>query len=195
MASGAIYDEAPPLGAILVRAGVLFDVIHPTPEAVSFQDIGHALSQVCRYGGHVSHFYTVAEHSVLLARWFLVRGEIEFARWALLHDAAEAYVGDVVRPIKRGLGPWFAMVERQVARAIFRRAGLPVDHNTSAAEIPPEVLAADDRILADEVDALFVTGWRPSFQPLGIEIACWDPCRARCEFDALGRDLFGTRWT
>lgn len=66
-------------------------------EAIHIEDISHALSMVCRFGGHIPRHYSVAEHSLLVAE--LVPDEYKLA--ALLHDASEAYVGDMVAPLKR----------------------------------------------------------------------------------------------
>lgn len=78
--------------------GARFYPLEPDAELIRIADIAHALSNICRFGGHSARFYSVAEHSVLLSREF-------FAGWhyklvALLHDAAEAYLGDVPRPLK-----------------------------------------------------------------------------------------------
>lgn len=77
--------------------GQKFWPLDPDAMSVSIEDIAHALSLICRYGGHCREFYCVAQHSVIVRS--LVSGK--FARPALLHDAAEAYIGDMVRPLKR----------------------------------------------------------------------------------------------
>jgi len=66
------------------------------PEDVDIVDIAHALSQICRYGGHCHKFYSVAEHCIRVA----VKAPDELKLAALLHDAEEAYLGDVIRPLK-----------------------------------------------------------------------------------------------
>ena len=75
-------------GWIQVHSGGRFFPLEPDLDDISITDIAHSLSMVCRYGGHCLRFYSVAEHCVLLSHTV----DPEFARWALLHDAAEAYV-------------------------------------------------------------------------------------------------------
>jgi hypothetical protein len=78
-------------------SGKAFYVTDPKPEDIDILDIAHSLSMQCRYNGHTKGFYSVAEHSVLVANLVPPRLRLQ----ALLHDASEAYVGDVIRPIKR----------------------------------------------------------------------------------------------
>ena len=100
--------------------GVRFYPMDPRPEELDIRDIAHALSLICRYGGHVDRFYSVAEHCVLMSQCV----PEEHALWALLHDASEAYVGDMVRPLKRQL-PEYEAAEGRVIAAIVERVGLP----------------------------------------------------------------------
>lgn len=93
------------------------------PEDIDIVDIAHALSQVCRFGGHTLNFYSVAEHSVLVAD--LVPEPVRLH--ALLHDAAEAYTGDLIAPLKYGLGlktRWWKSLERRFDAAIAAALGL-----------------------------------------------------------------------
>jgi uncharacterized protein len=83
-------------GWIATYTGKKFSPLNPRVEDVDIRDIAHALSNVCRFSGHVSSFYSVAQHSVLAA---------EYVTWphklaALLHDASEAYICDMSRPVK-----------------------------------------------------------------------------------------------
>lgn len=96
--------------------------LDPRVDEISIEDIAHALAHICRYGGHCRKFYSVAEHSVIVSR--LVPQE--HALVALMHDATEAYCGDIVRPLKRDL-TGYAAIERSNWLAIAERFDLPVD--------------------------------------------------------------------
>lgn len=107
--------------AILVNSGVLFDVFEPKSELVNIEDIGHALSHLCRYGGHTPKFYSVAQHSVYCSYY---PGTLKEQMQYLLHDASEAYMVDLPRPIKRNL-PEYKKIEDNLLEVIL--CGLEVD--------------------------------------------------------------------
>lgn len=117
---------------ILTSLGYQFDFDHPTPERVDILDIARALSNICRFTGHVRQFYSVAQHSVIVSQ--LV--EPEFAFEGLMHDAAEAYVGDMSSPLKRVVGAAYKDVEHRVEAVIRTKYGLPP-------KLSPEVKKAD----------------------------------------------------
>lgn len=191
MAGDAVYYPAPAVDMrILVGDGGMFDLMRPSPDDVSLAVIARALSQLCRYGGHTSRFYSVAEHSLVLATWFAGRGETLLARYALMHDAAEAYVGDLVRPLKRAL-PYHETVERGVRRVIFRRLGLHM-----SGDIPAAVQDADTRIIRDEIAALIpaATWSGPDVEPLGVQLLDLAPDVAFTSFMNAGKTLFGDAW-
>lgn len=90
------------VGVIETVTGVRANILDLTHEMINLEDISTSLSHICRYNGHVPHFYSVAEHSVLVANWLEDNGhDPKTILTGLLHDASEAYVGDMVRPLKR----------------------------------------------------------------------------------------------
>lgn len=187
----AAYEPAPEDAGSWMQTftGVRFFPMSPSYRDVRIADIAHALAYQCRYNGHVKRFYSVAEHCVLLSDVVAP----EHALWALLHDATEAYVGDMIRPLKVHM-PAYCDVEDRVMGAIARRFFLTGARMQPGAtfyeqlertwEMPAEVKAADTRILADERAALFddphpidVPGG-----PLGVRIQAWSPEEAEAAY-------------
>lgn len=123
--------------------------LHLRPEDVDIRDIARHLSMLCRYAGAVHRFYSVAEHSVRVARrvWELTR-DVQKTRKALIHDATEAYLVDVPAPVKRSWWMWgYRRAERRAAEAISLALGVLVDE-------PAEVKAADVEMLGTEARQL-----------------------------------------
>lgn len=149
--------------------------IDPDPASIAIDDIAHSLSQLCRYNGHTRRFYSVAEHSVLISEAVPPCD----ALWGLLHDASEAYLGDLIRPVKAFV-PGFADREAVMLAAIARAFGLAGD------TVPASVHDADRRILVDEMAVLLppfpphITP--PPGPPLGVMIAGWAPAAAKLRF-------------
>lgn len=137
-------------------------------------DIAHALSMQCRYNGHTSRFYSVAEHSVLMS--YAVPEED--ALWALLHDAPEAYIGDMIRPLKKHI-PEFRKIDEQIMGYICEKFALDY-------EMPDSVKEADTRIIENERRELLGTEplpWTVHGQPLpNITITGWMPDEAEQKF-------------
>jgi hypothetical protein len=100
-------------------SGKKFDVLNPRVQDVDFTDIGHALSMQARFNGHTKQFYSVAQHCVIMS--LAVPKNLEV--YALLHDAAEAYIGDMPQPMKR-LFPEFSDLEDSILLVIFKAAGI-----------------------------------------------------------------------
>lgn len=123
---------------ILLLSGEYFDIAEPEASAFQVSDIAHALGNICRFTGHPERFYSVAEHSVICSH--MVPPEDAMA--ALMHDAAEAFIGDVSAPLKSLLPDYMAVTHR-VEQAVWSRLGLPLT-------LPPSVKIADRRALAVE---------------------------------------------
>ena len=95
------------------------------PTLIHIEDIAHALAMQCRYNGHCSRFYSVAEHSILLSYWMQRRDHSpRLQLLGLLHDAAEAYLGDLIREVKRAL-PAFQAIEARMEAAIWEAFCIP----------------------------------------------------------------------
>lgn len=150
----------------------------PDPAEITLVDIAHALSNQCRFSGHTRSFYGVAEHCVRVC-WECPR---EDQRWGLLHDAAEAYLTDLSRPIKHldAMKP-YRDAEARVMAAVCKRFKLsPIE--------PPAVKVADNRLLATEVRDLMTPDkrvwrkWLAEIDPLPVRIDPWSPTVARREF-------------
>lgn len=179
---------------MITFTGRRFWPLDPRREEVSFLDIAHGLSMTCRYGGHTRCFYSVAEHCVHLADHFRRENRDDLARYALLHDASEAYIGDVIRPLKPQL-PQFKEVEGPLELLIMEAAGL--------GEIPREVHDADKAIIINEAVALFDVAtleraeWHlPHLTLTGIEIMGYSPAYAKeawlAEFERLFPEIEAT---
>lgn len=151
-----------------VASGIAFYPFDPRPEDIRIEDIAHALALQCRFGGHTREFYSVAQHSLHVSE----NVSAPRALAALLHDAAEAYLVDVPRPLKRG--PGFAMycaLERVITNAIAKRFGLPIDF-----DLGEEIAHADNVLLATEKRDLLVESakpWLPLPAPLPRILSPW----------------------
>lgn len=176
---------------ICLHSGRKFWPLCPHPEHVDIEDIAHALSMKCRFTGHTREFYSVAQHSWFVSTYIEVTGVApEIRSWlrlaALLHDATEAYLPDVARPVKPDLRG-FKEVEARVAEAVRQRFGIPLEEWTS-----PAIHTADMRMLRTEQRDLMPPRHedepRPE-EPFPFAVASAAPARARDAFLARFRTL------
>jgi len=137
------YDES--LAWIQTYTGRRFTPTKPLIESIVIEDIAHALSRQCRFSGHSLEFYSIAQHSVLASYICDTKDQL----WGLLHDASEAYVVDIPRPIKKHI-PEYIKLENNVQNAICKRFELDE-------KMPESVKKADDLLLVTEARDLLST--------------------------------------
>jgi len=130
---------------IQTLSGKHFDYLNAQTDDVDIEDIATALSNICRFAGHLPEFYSVAQHSVLCSQ--IVPQEYAFE--ALLHDAAEAYCQDIPAPLKRLL-PDYRRIETLVDDLIRSKFGLPLHQSDLVKYADLTMLATERRDL--EID-------------------------------------------
>lgn len=168
--------------------------LSPRPEDVTVEDIAHALSNLCRFTGHTREFYSVAQHSVLvsdqcrcLVQASPGKSKEQAARWGLLHDASEAYLADVARPIKRAPEmDAYRQAETELQAVIYARFGL-------VPEEPAYVKKADMQLCYTEARDLFKhthPAWKWYEDPLTEHIEPLAPREAKLLFLNRFAELF-----
>lgn len=166
------------VGVVETYSGGGVDLFDPDPEDVRLGDIAAGLAHTCRFGGHCCRFYSVAEHSLYVRRELDGDGDgPRLQLLGLLHDAGEAYVGDVPRPLKAELDG-FERVEERVLEAVWTALGVDPPDETEW----ERVIAVDDRLLAHEADRLLADGsWAadPPDLPYDLGRESVDTVRAR----------------
>jgi len=177
---------------ITTFTGKQFYPLHPDVNDIDIKDIAHALSNCCRWVGHVSQFYSVAQHSVLVS--YLC--EPKNALCGLLHDASEAYLSDMARPIKYTESmEGYRDIEAGLEKVIAEKYSLPYP-------LPKDVKYADDMLLIAEGYQLFKPPLSWVFDKLkaaGLEKplvtldGCWIPAVAKAKFIMRFMELNGVK--
>ncbi len=151
-------------------SGIKFDLLNPTQDMIDIEDIAHALSMQCRWNGHCKYFYSLAEHSYHTS--YLVPEKL--ALHALLHDAAEAYCGDLITPLKDQL-PNFKKIEHKILHLIFDCFGVQ-----NSPEDKMQIKFADGRMIPTEAYQIIPNSesyeWLKDFPPRAqIDLEMWNP--------------------
>jgi len=168
---------------ILLFGGSYFDFESPETSDFTLEDIAHGLAMTCRFAGQCSRFYSVAQHSVHVSEF--VPPEDAFA--GLMHDTAEAFVGDVSKPLKEML-PQYKEIEKRVEAAIFARVGLSLPLAPSIKETDIRMLVTEQRQLMRNRDDWDYTR---GMTPLAFEIPTWSADEAKARFIDRFRSLVG----
>ena len=150
------------MSCIRTYTGIMFDPLAPDPDLIDLVDIAHALSLLCRANGHFRTFYSVAQHSVNCMEEARARGHSRRVQLAcLLHDASEAYLSDVTRPVKQEL-PRYLEIEEPLQNVIWEKyLGSPLTEQEHT-----QVFAIDDAILYHEFVALMDMKLEPVEPPI-----------------------------
>lgn len=156
--------------------GKLFDILSPKLDQICIEDIAHSLSLLCRFTGHVRHFYSVAQHCLLGSYLVSEEHALEF----LLHDATEAYLGDMSRPLKHATpaGTHYRKVEEKVASVIRKRFGLPKKQSKEVHTVDNQMLYAEkNQLMGNTVwsDDMIKSWEAKDRTPADVIIVRWDP--------------------
>lgn len=171
---------------MLTHSGEYVQPLWPDTFTPRIEDIAHALSNLGRFTGHTSEFYSVAQHSCYVAA--LLPPGLELA--GMLHDASEAYLGDMATPLKRH--PFFGSAYRSAERALTARIeevfGVNTDHDL-VHHADKRMLATERRDLMPDVEGewLILRG----VKPLADLIVPWPPAQARLTFLAMFQTFSG----
>jgi 5'-deoxynucleotidase YfbR-like HD superfamily hydrolase len=166
------------LGTILTHTGKLVQPMDLRVEDIDPTDIAHSLSNIARYNGHSDHLLTVAEHSVRCARR-LPKGHPD-RPWVLMHDAPEAYLGDLIAPLKYlPEFEFYRLAEERAMEVICQRFGLPLEEPECVHEIDMAMRATEMRDLKRPLPK-----WKQKDMPAPypFKIVPWTPTAARAEF-------------
>ena len=176
-----------PMTWIGTFSGAKIAFLNPDPAQIRIEDIARVLSRVNRFTGHTTDPYSVAQHSVLASR--LVKSDA--ALHALMHDAAESYMGDCPRPLKEILGASWSVVEHRLNKAILTAFKMELWY-------PGEMFVVDDRLCKTEILAIHPNhpGWRINAEPYSpdeVPIVPWSAPLAEASFLERFRALFPSK--
>lgn len=166
------------------KSGTKVSIHDPQPDQFKLDDIAWGLSNTCRYGGQCNFFYSVAEHCCELAEYTIKHlGDVKLAKHVLLHDASEAYLGDIPAPLKQYLRD-YQRIEAKFESVIAIRFGLNMPKYKDA------VKDLDTRILKTEAPVLVGEDWFPDMEPLeGTNVIGFSPRGAYRRFLKLCEEL------
>lgn len=162
---------------ILLQSGHYFDLLDPHSSLFTIEDIAHGLANTCRFAGQCRGFYSVAEHAIHVSR--LVPAELALP--ALLHDAAEAFIGDVTRPLKTLL-PEYKAIERNIQSAIELRFRVTDCDHAEIKKADLQLLAAEQAELMPPHDDCWPV--LAGVEQIKLDFRMWTPGAARQHFMA-----------
>ena len=165
---------------ITTVTGIHFYPLNPNPKDIDIEDIAHALSLICRANGHFRHFYSVAQHCIACAEEAIERGySPEVILGCLLHDASEAYLCDVTRPVKKHI-PQYLQAEEKLQEVIWKRF---IGRELTDTE-KNQIFEIDDDILSMEFHLLMPEDLNEDYRKLQGSYTCeyQDPQEVKSRF-------------
>ncbi len=190
----------PPRAWQRMLSGRRLDLLDPTPMDIEIEDIAHGLAFVARWNGQTfgDWPYSVAEHSLLVEHILSRLNPGIAVKWqlaALLHDAPEYVIGDMISPVKAAIGPGYGVLDERLTAAVHLRFGLPA---ALPAAIKKEIKRADK--ISAWFEAVNIAGFtkveadrffgRPPHTDLaGLTISLRPPAEVRADFIARHRAL------
>ena len=172
---------------ITTVTGKHFYPLNPNPQDIDIEDIAHALSLICRANGHFKYFYSVAQHCIACAEEAVERGcSVEVILGCLLHDASEAYLCDVTRPVKKHI-PQYLRAEEKLQAVIWKRF---IGRDLTDTE-QNQIFEIDDHILSQEFHLLMPEDLNEDYRKLQSECECeyQDPQEVKERFIHLAHIL------
>ncbi|MCJ8335349.1 MAG: hypothetical protein MJH10_14065 [Epibacterium sp.] len=165
---------------------------NPSASTFNVADIAHHLSQINRYHGSAKFPYSVAQHSALMAeKMYAMTNNAELALDCLFHDASEAYLNDVAKPLKMML-PKYQEIEERTDKAIRQwlyehRVFIPLEQTQLCKDADKRMFLTEWPVLKNNDDA---GAWYPNHKPFeGVTIEEWDWKRARQTFYSMAREF------
>lgn len=170
---------------IYTAKGLEIDLENPSPEVIDIEDIATGLANLCRFGGQVNRFYSVAEHCCYMSQLM----DRLHGIYGLMHDAHEAYLGDVISPLKQLINPHYKILTQRFDKAIYTRFELkPTPEIKKFVNQYDRVLFIEERryLQQGHKGKLFMEMESMSRQPIG-----WPPEVARKTFLELYNSFTG----
>ncbi len=186
-----------PTYAYRTNSGKILDFSRPEDATIDAEDVAHNLARICRYSGAVDGFYSVASHCVYVSRQLEAHGASPYVQAAgLLHDAAEAYLGDVVSGLKRLLPEyrgwetqWEARIERHFDVYFSAGSGSRVYREVKDADLRARLAEARDLFVEYPYDRADLLGGEGNREPYEAKVVCETPDEAEWAWCARAREL------
>ena len=176
-----IYD-----GVINTISGVEVNLLDPIPSMINIEDIAHSLAFQCRFGGHIKRFYSVAQHSVLVT----AMAPYEIKKYALMHDAAEAYLQDITSPLKHVWGPAYKILEERFMKVISVKFNLNPDLFSEVKTFDKQAVELEHQVFQCNKQHL----WQSECLSLGLPVTVYGPEHAESFFMSIFYKLFGSAY-